>query len=80
MSLYRPFYNGNFGVVDLTTLSAYTVELPWDACQEHIGGAAMNARLLSQFESDSIVLGTGPLTGSFAPASALLVGTFRSPR
>jgi aldehyde:ferredoxin oxidoreductase len=80
MSLYRPFYNGKYGVVDLTSLSAYTVELPWDACQDYIGGAAMNAWLLSQYESDSLVLGTGPLTGSFAPASALLVGTFRSPR
>jgi len=80
MSLYRPFTNGKYGVVDLTSLSAYTAELPWDACQDHIGGAAMNAWLLSQYESDSLILGTGPLTGSFAPASALLVGTFRSPR
>jgi len=80
MSLYRPFYNGKYGVVDLTSLSAYTADLPWDACREHIGGAAMNAWLLSQYESDSLILGTGPLTGSFAPASALLVGTFRSPR
>jgi aldehyde:ferredoxin oxidoreductase len=80
MSLYRPFYNGKIGIVDLTSLSTYTAELPWDACQEHIGGAAINAWLLSQYESDSIILGTGPLTGSFAPASALLVGTFRSPR
>lgn len=80
MSLYRPFYNGKIGVVDLTSLSAYTVDFPWDACQKHIGGAAMNAWLLSQYESDSLILGTGPLTGSFAPASALLVGTFRSPR
>ena len=80
MSLYRSFYNGKIGVVDLTSLSAYTVDLPWDACQEHIGGAAMNARLLAEYESDSVIVGTGPLTGSFAPASALLVGTFRSPR
>jgi len=80
MSLYRPFYNGKCGVVDLTSLSAYAVDLPWDSCREHIGGAAMNARLLAEYESDSLVFGTGPLTGSFAPASALLVGTFRSPR
>ena len=80
MSLYQSFTNGKIGVVDLMTLSAYTAELPWDACQEHVGGAAMNAWLLSQYESDTLILGTGPLTGSFAPASALLVGTFRSPR
>jgi aldehyde:ferredoxin oxidoreductase len=79
MSLYQPFYNGKIGIVDLTLQSAYTADLPGDALREHIGGAAMNAWLLSKYESDSIVFGTGPLTGSFAPASALLVGTFRSP-
>ena len=80
MSLYRPFYNGKIGVVDLTTLSVYTVDLPWEVCGEHIGGATVNAKLLSEYESDTLVIGTGPLTGSFAPASSLLVGTFRSPR
>ena len=79
MSLYQPFINGKIGVVDLTLQSAFTVDLPGDALREHIGGASMNAWLLSQYESDSIVFGTGPLTGSFTPASALLVGTFRSP-
>jgi aldehyde:ferredoxin oxidoreductase len=79
MSLYQSFINGKIGVVDLGLQSSYTVDLPADALGEHIGGAAMNAWLLSQYESDSIVFGTGPLTGSFAPASALLVGTFRSP-
>ena len=80
MSLYQPFYNGSIGVVDLTTLSSYTLDLSADLCRDHIGGASLNARVLSEFESDSLVFGTGPLTGSFAPASALLVGTFRSPR
>jgi aldehyde:ferredoxin oxidoreductase len=79
MSLDQLFTNGKIGVVDLTTQSAYTVDLPGDALREHIGGAAMNAWLLSEYESDSLILGTGPLTGSFAPASALLVATFRSP-
>jgi aldehyde:ferredoxin oxidoreductase len=79
MSLYQPFYTGKIGVVDLTTQSAYALDLPGDALREHVGGAAMNAWLLSEHESDSLILGTGPLTGSFAPASALLVGTFRSP-
>ncbi len=80
MSLYQPFYNGKIGVVDLTTLSTYTLELSPDACRDHFGGASLNARLLSEFESDSLVFGTGPLTGSFAPASALLVATYRSTR
>jgi aldehyde:ferredoxin oxidoreductase len=79
MSLYQPFYNGKIGVVDLTLQSAYTADIPGDALRKHVGGASMNAWLLSEYESDSIVFGTGPLTGSFAPASALLVGTFRSP-
>jgi aldehyde:ferredoxin oxidoreductase len=79
MSPCRPFWNGKIGVVDLTVQSAYTVDLPGDALREHIGGAAMNAWLLAEYESDSLVFGTGPLTGSFAPASAVLVGTFRSP-
>jgi len=80
MSLYQPFYNRKIGVVDLTTLSTYMVELPLETCQEHVGGAAINARILAEYESDSLVFGTGPLTGTFAPASALLVGTFRSLR
>jgi aldehyde:ferredoxin oxidoreductase len=80
MSLYQSFYNGKIGVVDLATRSSYTVDLPWNVCGESIGGASLNARVLSEYESDSLVFGTGPLTGSFAPASCLLVGTFRSPR
>ena len=80
MSLYQPFFNGKVGVADLTTLSVYTLDLPREICGEHIGGATLNARLLSEYESDTLILGTGPLTGSFAPASSLLVGTFRSPR
>lgn len=79
MSPYQPFTNGKIGVADLTTQSAYTVDLSGDALRNHVGGAAMNAWLLSEYESDSLVLGTGLLSGSFAPASALLVGTFRSP-
>ncbi|NPV03642.1 MAG: hypothetical protein HPY67_02795 [Syntrophaceae bacterium] len=80
MSPYQPFYNGKIGVVDLTIPSSYTLDLPAEMCRDHIGGASLNARILADYESDSLVFGTGPLTGSFAPASALLVGTFRSPR
>ena len=80
MSLYQPFTNGKIGVVDLTNRSAYTVDLSEDLCRDRIGGASLNAQILSEYESDSLVFGTGPLTGSFAPASSLLVGTFRSPR
>jgi len=80
MSLYQPFFNGKIGVADLTTRASYTLDLSWEVCGAALGGASLNARVLSEYESDSLVFGTGPLTGSFAPASALLVGTFRSPR
>ncbi len=80
MSLYHPFYNGKIGVVDLTLQSSYTIDFDNEAIRKHRIGASMSAWLLGQYESDSLVLGTGPLTGTFAPAPALLVGTFRSPR
>lgn len=78
MNLYQPFYNGKIGVVDLTVQSAYSVDFEADAIRRHLVGASMSAFLVSHFEGDSLVFGTGPLTGTFAPASSLLIGTFRS--
>ncbi len=79
MKLFPFFYNGKIGVVDLTLRSSYTVDFEEEAIRKHLVGASMSAWLLTQYESDSLVFGTGPLTGSFAPASSLLVATFRSP-
>jgi len=78
MSLYRPFYNGKYGVVDLTSLSAYTVDLPWEACQDHIGGAAM---MPGCFRSTRATASSsdGTAHGEFRPASALLVGRSAPP-
>jgi len=68
------------GVIDLSDLSVQVAPLEESLISEHIGGAAVNRILLDRYDgNDSIVLGTGPLTGSFAPASCLLVATFRSP-
>lgn len=73
------FYNGRIGVVDLTLGSSYTVDFDEEMIRKNLLGASVNAWLLARYESDAIVLGTGPLTGTFAPASSLLVATFRSP-
>jgi hypothetical protein len=80
MKLFPFFYNGRIGVVDLTLQSSYTVDFEEEALRKHLLGASLSAWLLTDYESDSLVFGTGPLTGSFAPASSLLVATFRSPR
>jgi aldehyde:ferredoxin oxidoreductase len=45
-----------------------------------MGGAALNLALFQRYaESDPIILSTGPLTASFAPASCLAVMTAKSP-
>ncbi len=78
MKLFPFFYNGRIGVVDLTLGSSYTVGFEEEVIRETLLGASVNAWLLARYESDAIVFGTGPLTGTFAPASSLLVATFRS--
>jgi aldehyde:ferredoxin oxidoreductase len=74
------FYNMKVAVADLTLSSVRVIDLDPAHLRPNMGGAALNRVLLDLYESSSIVLGTGPLTGSFAPASALLVATFMSPR
>jgi aldehyde:ferredoxin oxidoreductase len=74
----QPFYNMKIGVVDLTAPSAAVVPLEADRISKHLGGASMNRSLLQEY-GDALVFGTGPLTGSFAPASSLMVATFQSP-
>jgi len=72
------YYNGNVGLVDLAARSFRVLPLDGEAVRDRLGGAAMNEHLYETFrEDDPLVLGTGPLTGSFAPASCLLVATFR---
>ena len=80
MTFHEKYYNMNMGIIDLSDLSVEVVPLDEPMMSEHIGGAAVNRILFDRYGSDNpIVLGTGPLTGSFAPASCLMVATFRSP-
>jgi aldehyde:ferredoxin oxidoreductase len=73
------FYNGRIALVDLSAGSVEVSPLPEDLLFENIGGAAVNNVLYQKYgEGDPVVLGTGPLTGSFAPASCLMVATFHS--
>ncbi len=81
MKLFDSFYNMKVGIVDLTKLSFETISLDKKIAAEKIGGAAVNEDLFKQYEDDvPLVIGVGPLTGSFAPASCLAVATFASPR
>jgi aldehyde:ferredoxin oxidoreductase len=80
MNLFQQFFNMKIGVVDLSMSSAVTVPLDADQIWNYIGGATMNRFLSHQYLDDPLVFGVGPLTGSFAPASSLLVATCKSPR
>jgi len=81
MKLFDNFYNMKVGIVDLTQLSSEVIPLDEQIIAEKIGGAAVNEDLFKQYEDDTpLIIGVGPLTGSFAPASCLAVATFLSPR
>ncbi len=74
------FYNMRMAIVDLAQSSAEILPLSSQLPAETIGGAALNLRLFEQYrDDDPLVFGVGPLTGSFAPGSCLLVATFRPP-
>ena len=78
MDLLSRFYNMKMAVVDLADGSARVLPLPDNVLIENIGGAAVNRILFEQYNKEApLVLGVGPLTGSFAPASCLMVATFR---
>lgn len=79
MNPFLPFYNMKIGMVDLAASSAEVVPSDQDRMLRYLGGAAMNRCLFHEY-GDALIFGTGPLTGSFAPASSLLVATFKSPR
>ncbi|MBW2557875.1 MAG: hypothetical protein JRD69_03410 [Deltaproteobacteria bacterium] len=81
MKLFNNLYNMKVGIVDLSELSSEVISLDEQIVEEKIGGAAINEDLFNQYKEDvPLVIGVGPLTGSFAPASCLAVATFLSPR
>ena len=73
------FYNMRTGVINLSASKVEVIPLAEDQVGRYLGGAAMNKAILKGCEADALVVGTGPLTGSFAPASPLMIATFLSP-
>ena len=63
-------------VVHLDRRTAEVITSEPDLVREWVGGAALNLTLIGRYGTSSMVFGTGPLTGSLAPASALLVASF----
>ncbi|HMK51060.1 MAG TPA: aldehyde ferredoxin oxidoreductase N-terminal domain-containing protein [Thermodesulfobacteriota bacterium] len=67
-------------IVDLTNSKVSDQELDEDLVKEKIGGAGITRALYEQYQNeDPIILGTGLLTGTLAPASALGMITAKSP-
>jgi len=67
-------------IIDLATSKITDQELDKDLVREKIGGAGVTTALYDQYQGeDPIVLGTGLLTGTLAPASALGMITAKSP-
>jgi aldehyde:ferredoxin oxidoreductase len=70
--------NRRIAIVDLEKTSIIQTALTAEMA-EFIGGAAVNTLLLEKFSRQMpLVLGTGPLTGGFAPASCLMAASFPS--
>jgi len=67
-------------IVDLATSKITAEELDENLVKERIGGAGITTALYEQYQDeDPIILGTGLLTGTLAPASALGMITAKSP-
>ena len=67
-------------IIDLATSNVTDQELDEDLVKEKIGGAGVTTALYEEYQDeDPIVLGTGLLTGTLAPASALGLITAKSP-
>ena len=67
-------------IIDLATSKVMDQELDEDLVKEKIGGAGITTALYEEYQGeDPMVLGTGLLTGTLAPASALGMITAKSP-
>ncbi len=74
-------YMGKILIVDLDQGTCIEEVLPEELVEERIGGIGINVTLYKRFEDrEPIVVGTGMLTGTFAPASSSAAITAKSPR
>lgn len=80
MNPLQTFFNMKIGIVDLSVSTTEVISLDQERVTKYLGGASLNRAIFDQYQNDALIFGTGPLTGSFAPASSLLVATFKSPR
>lgn len=72
--------SNKIGIVDLPTGDIAEEELEDDLVLEKIGGAGITRSLYDRFaDEDPVVLGTGLLTGTLVPGSALGLITAKSP-
>ncbi len=68
-------------IIDLGTKEIVEEELDEALVKEHIGGAGITTALFEKYkDGEPIVLGTGLLTGTLVPGSALGIMTAQSPR
>lgn len=73
--------SNNALIVDLSTGETEEEALEDEFYQEHFGGAAANVVLYEKYrEDDPLIFGTGLLTGTLFPGSALGIMTAKSPR
>ncbi|MCX8042645.1 MAG: hypothetical protein N3B18_00800 [Desulfobacterota bacterium] len=73
-------YNGTILVVDLDAQTCTTEELSTDLIEQGLGGAGINLLLYEQYKDrNPLVLGSGLLTATFAPAACCGVMTAKSP-
>jgi aldehyde:ferredoxin oxidoreductase len=73
-------YVGKILCVDLEEGTCEEEDLEEDLIEERIGGAAVNLALYRRYmDRDPVILGSGPLTGTFAPSGCAGVVTGRSP-
>lgn len=73
--------SNKIAVIDLSNGTILEEELDEGLVREKIGGAGITAFLYQKYEKDDpLVLGSGLLTGTLVPGSALAVMTAKSPR